>query len=100
LKYFKSDKAQDRKVALGVINFDHFMCVCEPVNDKKRHHEFQIEIEGVDKRQFIFKAMDEGDNKAWTEEIRRHIAASEGFRLNKSAKGLEKPWRFDNVSEK
>ena len=36
----------------------------------------------------------------WQQEFKRHIEQSEGFILNKSAKGLEKPWKFDNVSEK
>lgn len=37
---------------------------------------------------------------AWQKEIRRHIEFSQGYKLNKSAKGIDKPWRFDNISEK
>lgn len=31
IKYFKSDSKEDMKVPLGVINFDHFRCCCEPI---------------------------------------------------------------------
>ena len=33
-------------------------------------------------------------------EIDRHVENSEGFKFNKSALGLKKPWKFDNISEK
>jgi hypothetical protein len=37
---------------------------------------------------------------AWKQELKRHIDHSEGYKGKKSAKGLKKPWRFDNISEK
>lgn len=99
LKYFKSNSSEHMKVPLGVINFDHFRCWCEPMVEDK-NLQFSIGITGVDKRQFIFKAATESESMAWQKELRRHIDNSAGFQQNKSAKGIDKPWRFDNVSEK
>jgi len=28
-----------------------------------------------------------------------HIESSDGFKFEKSANGMVKPWRFDNISE-
>ena len=98
LKYFKSNSKQDLAVPLGVINFDHFRCWCEPMEEAKKT-QFQIEIVGLDKRQFQFKAYQQKESTEWQKELRRHIEFSQGFKLNKSAKGQDKPWRFDNISE-
>lgn len=49
LKYFKSNSKEDLKVPLGVINFDHFRCWCEPIDDGKKP-QFLLQIEGIDAR--------------------------------------------------
>lgn len=64
LKYFKSNDPDHMKVPLGVINFDHFRCWCEPLEEDQKF-KFKIEMEGVDRRKFQFKAYSQQDNMNW-----------------------------------
>lgn len=49
-------------------------------------------------RIFEFKADTAEIAKTWSENIEKHIIVSEGFKGNKSCRGLKKPWRFDHMS--
>jgi len=35
----------------------------------------------------------------WQHALKKHILKSEGFLHKKTATGLKKPWKFDNMSE-
>jgi hypothetical protein len=90
-------------VPQGVLNFDHFMCCIEGPDQNAKgpeETEFKITIMGQLNRIFRFRTGSKGETLAWLQEIRRHIENSEGTKFNKSAYGLKKPWKFDNISEK
>ena len=59
---------------------------------------FKLSIMGQD-REFYFKAPSVDSAQLWQKELKKHIELSEGYVMNKSGKGIKKPWRFDNMSE-
>lgn len=94
------------KVPKGVINFDLFKCECIRLDSNSKQNNckndtlFQIKIQGVYFRHFIFRASSAEECTQWINEIDKHIKHSEGFLLNKSVQGNYNPWRYDNLSEK
>lgn len=93
LKYYKSNSPKDMEAPLGVLNFDHFMYCVDGHPSKPL--QFKVKIMGVQDRVFEFRTKTEGEAKAWKEELTRHIENSEGYKHNKSAYTLKKPWKFD-----
>ena len=83
------------KVPEFVFNMDHFNIKIDPANEE---NEFDLRFHGLDEV-FEFKAETREDAISWKIELKRHILDSDGFKLNRSAKGLVKPWMFDNISE-
>mmetsp|Transcript_18036 Transcript_18036/g.30738 ORF Transcript_18036/g.30738 Transcript_18036/m.30738 type:complete len:192 (+) Transcript_18036:824-1399(+) len=104
LKYFKlssKNKVLGEDVEMipqGVFNFDQFMFEVEEVPDSKGLC-FSINIFGIPERKFKFRADSVEESVAWQQEIKRHIDYSEGKKFNRSALGLQKPWKFDCISE-
>ena len=64
----------------------------------KDSRQFQIKIEGLH-RDFLFKAENLQQAEKWLKNITVQVKMSQGFENNLNAKGLKKPWRFDNMSE-
>ena len=56
-------------------------------------------VEGSD-RVFNLKAKSEEESKVWQAQLNSQIQESEGLLRKKTAAGLKKPWKFDNMSEK
>lgn len=59
-----------------------------------------MNISGITNRTFEFKAETANKCLEWFDEIFKHIKNSDGFKKQLSANGVQKPWRFDNMSEK
>lgn len=91
LKYFTNEGA---KFPQGVINFDLFSC--ELINSAPK--QFAIKMAGTD-RIFEFQAFYEIEASDWKRVIQMHIDGSMGRVEKRVAKGLDKPWRFDTISE-
>lgn len=91
LKYFTHEGA---RFPQGVLNFDLFSC--ELINSAPK--QFAIKMAGAD-RLFEFQAFDEIEANDWKRVIQLHIDGSQGRLEKRVAKGLDKPWRFDNISE-
>ena len=95
LKYYKS--SEDIKHPQGVFNFDQFKYTIELVDSSA--WDFFIKIEGIPDRKFEFRASSTHECIDWYEEIKNHIEASQGFKFQKTAASLLKPWKFDTISE-
>lgn len=50
-------------------------------------------------REFQFKAEDQETAQRWVQCLASEVKESAGYQEQKSAHGLKKPWRFDNMSE-
>ena len=93
LRWFKNNTS---KVPQGVMNFDFFECKCVMAEGEKK--EFNIHMEGTD-RIFHLKTKTEDEAQYWLTNIQKHIERSEGLKKNKSCKGFDEPWKYDNISE-
>lgn len=89
----------DMQAPQGVLNFDFFNCEVVSIDNDKSGLQFGINITGVENRTITFKASSIGECDAWRDELNRHIENSEGRQKNKSASQINKPWRFDNITE-
>jgi hypothetical protein len=99
LKYYKSLTPEDMKTPQGVINFDNFSCFLENVDGDKSGLQFAIGFNGNQSRKLVFKCSNKEEANSWRTEIQRHIDNSLGKKYSKSAENVNKPWRFDNISE-
>ena len=80
-----------------MLNFDNFEFKMQDYDNNSSC--FSLSIDGIDSRQFIFKANSADECAAWKNEILRHINHSDGLKYNKSACGLRHPWRFTTIAE-
>ena len=94
LKYYKSINS---KVAMGVLNFDHFEITIE--KDKKDETYFKLHISGINNIVFDFKTDTKEHAHEWYEAILGQIKISNGFKNQLNASEVSKPWKFDNLSE-
>lgn len=59
---------------------------------------FQMKMTGIDK-EFVFRTKSELETQDWMKSIHEHLEHSNGKLLNKTAHGIDTPWKYDNISE-
>jgi len=80
----------------GVFNFDHFQH--ELFQSEKNTLNFIIKMKG-NNQEFEFNCPNSKDLMIWKGAINSQIFNSKGHELQRSACGIESPWKYDNISE-
>ena len=79
----------------GVINFDLFQCEVE--RSQQKPTDFVLKLTNSN-RIFEFRCPTEQERNRWVNALNEHIKDSAGHKIKRNL-NVNKPWKFDTISE-